>query len=108
MNPVRRRTERVQDRGSPGTPPRYNVIILNDEEHTFEYVIDLLTSLFRHELNRAIELTWQIHLVGEAVVCTCHKERAELKRDQVLAAGADPLLGTSTGPLPCLIEPCAS
>ncbi|HEU5119262.1 MAG TPA: ATP-dependent Clp protease adaptor ClpS, partial [Isosphaeraceae bacterium] len=28
--------------------PPYNVVILNDEEHTFEYVIDLLTKLFRH------------------------------------------------------------
>src|SRR4051794_28079540 len=30
--------------------PPYNVVILNDEEHTFDYVIELLTKLFAHPL----------------------------------------------------------
>ena len=33
--------------------PPYNVIILNDEDHTFEYVIELLCKLFRHALPTA-------------------------------------------------------
>ncbi len=37
--------------------PPYNVVILNDEEHTFPYVIELLTKLFRHPLPKAEELT---------------------------------------------------
>ena len=85
--------------------PPYNVIILNDEEHTFDYVIDLLTKLFHHPLKTAIDLTWRIHLSGRAVVYTTHKEKAELKRDQVLAYGADPWCSRSTGPLRCYIEP---
>ena len=46
--------------------PPYNVVILNDEEHTFEYVIELLTKLFRHSLATAQELTWRIHNTGRA------------------------------------------
>lgn len=85
--------------------PPYNVIILNDEEHTFDYVIELLGKLFAHPLQTSIELTWRIHLTGRAVVYTTHKEKAELKRDQVLSYGADPRMSISKGPLGCYIEP---
>jgi ATP-dependent Clp protease adaptor protein ClpS len=85
--------------------PPFNVVILNDEEHTFPYVIELLIKIFRHPLPRAKELTWRIHTTGRAIVYTTHKELAELKRDQVLAYGADPRLSTSRGPLRCYVEP---
>ncbi len=85
--------------------PPYNVIILNDEEHTYDYVIELLTKLFAHPLATAMELTTRIDKTGRAVVYTTHKEKAELKRDQVLAYGADPRMDVSRGPLACYIEP---
>ena len=85
--------------------PPYNVVILNDEEHTFDYVIDLLTKLFRHSTRTAQDLTWRIHNSGRAIVYTTHKEKAELKRDQVLSWGPDPRMSISKGPLGCYIEP---
>ncbi len=85
--------------------PPYNVVILNDEEHTFDYVIELLIKLFGHTLPTAKELTWRIHTMGRAIVLTTHKEKAELKRDQVLAYGPDPRMSISKGPLGCYIEP---
>jgi ATP-dependent Clp protease adaptor protein ClpS len=85
--------------------PPYNVIILNDEEHTFEYVIDMLMKVFTHPFPKAEELTWRIHNSGRAIVLTTHKERAELKRDQVLSWGPDPRMSVSKGPLQCYIEP---
>lgn len=85
--------------------PPYNVIVLNDEEHTFDYVIELLCKIFGHALDTAKHLTWTIHTTGAAVVYTTHKEKAELKRDQVLAYGADPRMSISKGPLRCYIEP---
>jgi ATP-dependent Clp protease adaptor protein ClpS len=88
--------------------PPYNVVILNDEEHTFPYVIELLIKLFRHPLPKAEELTLRIHTSGRAIVYTTHKELAELKRDQVIAYGPDPRMKTSKGPLRCYVEPAPS
>ena len=85
--------------------PPYNVVILNDEDHTFQYVIELLVKLFAHPIPRAKQLTWEIHTRGRAIVYTTHKEKAELKRDQVLAYGPDPRMSTSPGSLGCYIEP---
>jgi ATP-dependent Clp protease adaptor protein ClpS len=96
--------EREQESRTKRLPP-YNVIILNDEEHTFEYVIELLTKLFRHPLKTAEHLTWRIHTTGRAIVYTTHKEMAELKREQVHAYGPDPRMRISKGPLGCYIEP---
>jgi ATP-dependent Clp protease adaptor protein ClpS len=88
--------------------PPYNVVVLNDEDHSFEYVIEMLIKLFAHAIPRAKDLTWEIHSRGRAIVYTTHKEKAELKRDQVLAYGADPRLSRSKGPLRCHIEPAVS
>jgi len=85
--------------------PPYNVVILNYEEHTFDYVIELLIKLFAHPIPTAKELTWRIHTTGRAIVLTTHREKAELKRDQVLAYGPDPRMSISKGPLGCYIEP---
>jgi ATP-dependent Clp protease adaptor protein ClpS len=85
--------------------PPYNVVILNDEEHSFPYVIELLMKLFRHDQPTAEQLTWRIHTTGRAVVYTTHKELAELRRDQVIAYGADPRLDHSKGPMRCYVEP---
>jgi ATP-dependent Clp protease adaptor protein ClpS len=85
--------------------PPYNVIILDDQDHTFPYVIEMLIKLFRHDHAKAEELTWRIHNTGRAVVFTTHKELAEMKRDQVIAYGADPLSATSKGPMRCYVEP---
>jgi ATP-dependent Clp protease adaptor protein ClpS len=100
----RSKTEADPSTQSRRQPP-YNVVIMNDEEHTFEYVIDLLVKLFRHSLPTAEGLTWRIHSAGRAIVYTTHKEKAELKRDQVLGWGPDPRMSISKGPLGCYIEP---
>ena len=98
------RTDTDEETKSKRQPP-YNVIIVNDEEHTFEYVIELLTKVFRHPVRVAETLTWKIHTTGRAVVFTTHKELAELKREQVVAYGPDHRLRASKGPLICYIEP---
>jgi ATP-dependent Clp protease adaptor protein ClpS len=88
------------------TLPMWNVIILNDEEHSMEFVVELLMQIFSHSIQRSIELTMEIHTQGQAIVCTTSKERAELKREQVISKGRDPRMGArSTGPLGVVIEP---
>ena len=104
VEPAAARPAVEPDRRVERRPP-YNVVIHNDEEHTFEYVIGLLLKLFKHALPKAEELTWRIHTTGRAIVFTTHKELAELKRDQVLGYGPDPRLKASKASLRCHVEP---
>ena len=100
--PKRKRKRRVKRK--PKHMPRYNVVLWNDDEHTFEYVIFMMRDLFGHtkELGRKIAVT--VHLQGRAVVYTSHLELAELKRDQILAYGADKFVNDCKGSMGATVE----
>jgi ATP-dependent Clp protease adaptor protein ClpS len=100
--------ERTRDRQKPKRQPPYVVIVHNDNEHTFDYVIELLQRICGHPLEKAVDLTFTVHNVGQAAVWTGPKEVAELKRDQIRGFGPDlyarkPVrfpLGVTIEPLP--------
>jgi ATP-dependent Clp protease adaptor protein ClpS len=85
--------------------PRYHVILLNDDDHTYEYVILMLGELFGHSKERAFQMAQEVDKTGRAIVDTTSKERAELKQEQIHAYGADPLSTHSKGSMSAVIEP---
>ncbi len=85
--------------------PPYHVILLNDDDHTFDYVIRMLKELFAHPEPKGFMMALEVHEKGRVVVCTTSLERAELKRDQIHAYGPDPLLQRCQGSMSATIEP---
>ena len=63
--------------------PRWKVILLNDDKTTFEFVIDLLRSLFHNPRDEAVRLTREIHETGSALITRTSREQAELYVEQV-------------------------
>lgn len=61
----------------------WNVIIHDSDFHTFDYVVDLLVTVFRKTMDEAAELTKRVHLENFAIAETVSKERAELYLEQV-------------------------
>ena len=64
-------------------PVRYNVIYINDETTTMEFVIETLISIFDMTEDTAMDLTKQIHEEGSAVVAVMPYELAEQKGIEV-------------------------
>lgn len=85
--------------------PPYNVILLNDDDHTYEYVILMLKELFAIPFEKGFELAREVDRQGRAVVCTTSLERAELKQDQIHAYGPDPRIPRCKGSMYAEIEP---
>jgi ATP-dependent Clp protease adaptor protein ClpS len=85
--------------------PPYHVVLLDDDDHSYEYVIDMLQSLFSHPQEQAFLLAEQVDQTGRAIVCTTHKERAELKRDQILGYGCDFRVSSSKLSMKAVIQP---
>jgi ATP-dependent Clp protease adapter protein ClpS len=56
----------------------WNVIILNDNVHTFDEVIAQIMKATGCSPDHAADVAWKIHNEGEAVCFTGSKERAEL------------------------------
>jgi ATP-dependent Clp protease adaptor protein ClpS len=86
--------------------PPYNVVLLNDDDHTFEYVIVMLKQLFGHPEEKGYQMAVEVHNTGRVIVLTTAKEHAELKRDQIHAFGPDPWSSKECkGSMSALIEP---
>jgi ATP-dependent Clp protease adaptor protein ClpS len=60
-------------------PKRYKVIFLNDDKTPIEFVIELLTTVFRHTNETAKDITLKVHNDGSAVVGVYTFEIAEQK-----------------------------
>ena len=89
----------------PRRQPRYHVVLWNDDDHTFDYVIAMLKQLFGHPPETGFKLAKEVDAKGRVVVLTTTKEHAELKRDQIHAFGADRLIARSKGSMWASIEP---
>ena len=86
-------------------PNQWHVVLIDDDEHSYEYVIIMMMKLFRMEPERAFKIAQAVDAAGRAVCVTTHREHAELKREQVLGFGADPLIASCAGPMTCVLEP---
>ena len=97
-----------QKRPAPPRPrrqPRYNVVLLDDDDHTYDYVISMLHRLFGYPLERGSQLAREVDATGRVILLTTTFEHAELKRDQIHSFGADPLLSRSSGSMSAVLEP---
>lgn len=84
--------------------PPYHVIIANDDHHSMEFVVDVLCKVFAFKPEQSIQLMFEAHTSGRAVVWTGPKEVAELKAEQITSFH-EKRSGKDLGPLSCSIEP---
>jgi ATP-dependent Clp protease adaptor protein ClpS len=99
-----RRVKEEEEQNIKKQPP-YNVILLNDDDHTYDYVIAMLQQLFGYPREKGELMAKEVDTTGRVIVLTTTKEHAELKRDQIHAFGADPQLPRSKGSMSAMIEP---
>jgi len=99
------KARRPASKNKPKQLPPYNVVLLDDDDHSYEYVIEMMEALFAHPREKGFQLAKQVDTTGRAIVLTTHKEKAELKRDQIHAFGRDVRSSTCQGSMSAIIEP---
>lgn len=85
--------------------PQYNVVLLDDDDHSYDYVIEMLRALFQYSQEVAYRMAREVDSRGRVIVATTYKERAEMKRDQIQSYGADWRIPRSAGSMSALVEP---
>jgi ATP-dependent Clp protease adaptor protein ClpS len=85
--------------------PLFHVVLLDDDEHTYDYVIEMLGTIFCHSPEVAFRHAMEVDATGRTVVLTCERQQAEFGRDQIHAYGADPRMPVSKGSMSAIIEP---
>lgn len=91
----------------PEMEPPYHVILLDDDDHTYEYVIEMLRAIFGHSFETAFLMADKVNSEGRVIVATVHKELAELRLEQIREYGADPRVPGCKGSMSAVIEPAA-
>lgn len=98
----------VKPKPAPPVPePMWHVILLNDDDHTYDYVIEMLTAIFAYDVEKSFKMAKEVDDNGRVIVATCHKELAELRQEQIHEFGPDPRLSKSAGSMRAEIEPAA-
>ncbi|MCC7391210.1 ATP-dependent Clp protease adaptor ClpS [Candidatus Sumerlaeota bacterium] len=82
----------------------YELILFNDDDHSYQYVIEMLGNLFGLSPQDAFSITYDVDFIGQAVVKTCPLEEAMIGRDQIHNYGPDHRLENSSGSMRAAVQ----
>jgi ATP-dependent Clp protease adaptor protein ClpS len=85
--------------------PLYRVVLLDDNDHTYDYVIEMLQTIFIFPLDEAYRHAEEVDRCGRTILITCELGEAEFARDQVHSYGPDWRLPRSKGSMSAVVEP---
>src|SRR5580698_5612588 len=91
--------------GEDQLTPLFHVVLLNDDDHTYDYVIEMLATIFCVSAETAFQHAVEVDTTGRTIVMTCEREQAEFGRDQIHGYGADPRMSRSKGSMTAIVEP---
>ena len=81
----------------------WHVVLLDDDHHTYEYVIEMLGVLFGYTIDKAYQMACEVDEKKRVIVWTGHLEIAELKQERIHGYGADWRM-TSDGSMSARLE----
>lgn len=88
--------------------PLYHVVLLDDDHHTYDYVIEMLQRLFLVSAQQAFRHAEEVDSTGRTIVLTCDLPAAEYARSQIQAYGPDWRMPESKGSMSAIIEPAGA
>ncbi len=85
--------------------PMFHVVLLDDDQHTYAYVIEMLQRLFLFSEGEAFAHAKEVDTTGRTIVITCELPQAEFARDQIRSYGPDWRMPESKGSMSAIVEP---
>jgi ATP-dependent Clp protease adaptor protein ClpS len=98
--------EILEDTSTSLEPP-VHLILLDDDEHTYGYVIHMLGAVFGYSKEKSFAIACAVDAQGQAIVMTGSHDEAERKQNQIHSFGADPAMAKCKGSMSAIIEPAA-
>ncbi len=83
----------------------FHVVLLDDDEHTYDYVIEMLQKLFFLSIQMAFQHAVEVDTTGRTIVMRCELLQAQFARDQIHGFGADPRMPKSKGSMSAIVVP---
>lgn len=82
----------------------WNVVLLDDDLHTYAYVIEMLVEIFNYSFVKAAKMTVEVDTKKRVIVWSGHLEIAEAKRDLIQEHGADWRIPGCKGSMSAVLE----
>src|SRR4051794_33795397 len=98
-------TPRIELSGKEVKSPLYRVVLLDDDDHTYDYVIEMLQKIFVFSSEQALQHAQEVDSRGRTALITCELPEAEFGRDQIHGYGPDWRLPRSKGSMSAIVEP---
>lgn len=82
----------------------WDTVLLDDNDHTYDYVVGMLHAIFGYPQIKCYFLTREVDSMGRVIVFRGAQKDAEWGRDAILNWGRDPLLDRSKGSMKAIVE----
>jgi ATP-dependent Clp protease adaptor protein ClpS len=95
------------EEATPEVEPLWQLVLLDDDDHTYDYVIEMLGAVFGYAVSKAFALARIVDTEGRVTLMTASRDACEAKQGQVHAYGPDPRIPRSKGSMSAVLEPLA-
>jgi ATP-dependent Clp protease adaptor protein ClpS len=84
--------------------PPYHLILLDDNDHTYPYVIEMLGRIFGYEAEKAYALACIVDAEGRVTVETADHDQVTRHQGQIHGYGPDPRVARCKGSMSAVVE----
>ncbi|HEX8464190.1 MAG TPA: ATP-dependent Clp protease adaptor ClpS [Abditibacterium sp.] len=82
----------------------WNVVLLDDDHHTYQYVVEMLMEIFGYSEEKAFQMTVEVDTRKRVIVWSGHLERAEAYLEAIHDYGPDWRMESSLGSMSARLE----
>jgi ATP-dependent Clp protease adaptor protein ClpS len=90
------------DQTKPGGP--WKVILWDDDEHTYDYVIEMLVEICSMSIEKAFQHAIEVDTEKKTIVFHGELEHAEHIQERILSYGIDPRMPNCKGSMTATLE----
>ena len=100
-----RNSTQFEATGEDQRNPLYRVVLLDEDDHNYDYVVEMLQKIFIFTAEQALRHAQEVDSAGRTILIVCELPEAEFARDQVQSYGRDWRLPRSKGSMSAVLEP---
>ena len=84
--------------------PLYHLVLLDDDDHSYDYVIEMLNRIFGYGREKAFALASIVDTEGRVIVETGEYEQVRRHQQRIHSHGADPRIPHCKGSMSATVE----
>ncbi|MDA0256928.1 MAG: ATP-dependent Clp protease adaptor ClpS, partial [Chloroflexi bacterium] len=102
------RERRTADRTDERLDGLYHLLLLDDDHHSYDYVVEMLGKVLGYAPEKAFALARIVDTEGRVIIETASHDHVTRHQRWIHSYGADPRIPTSLGSMSAVVEPATA